>query len=69
MMSSTPERDRIADRFEWHTLPDGRQIKTVRIHASWGPKAAEMTAEERAAVINRVLDEKGESIYGPARDE
>lgn len=66
MTKTTPERDKLAERFEWQTLPDGRQIKTLRIHASWGPRAASMTEEERAALINRVLDQKGETDAGPA---
>lgn len=49
--SETPEMDRLIDRFFGD--PDK---KLVNFNAWWGPNAASMTAEQRAAAINKALD-------------
>ena len=56
---TTTERDRLAARFEPKTLPDGSTIQLVSIRPWWGPRAASMTPEERAKVLNDVMDQDG----------
>ena len=46
-MTDTPELDRLVKR-----LRGARNF-----HVEWGPRAAELTAEQRAAEVNRALDE------------
>jgi len=56
-MSETPETDRLVDRLFGDPLRE-----TVGFHVTWGPRAHELTSEERAAVLNAALDDPGEPI-------
>jgi hypothetical protein len=47
-MSETPELDRLKDR-----LAGARNF-----HVSWGPEAHTLTPEQRAAEINKALDQR-----------
>lgn len=51
-MTDTPELDRLKSRL-FHT--DGLRVRNI--HVSWGPLAHTLTPEQRAAEINRALDE------------
>lgn len=42
--------------------------QTRNVHFDWGPKAHNLTAEERAAMINRVFDEMDHPILGLAAE-
>lgn len=44
---------------EWlkRRLCDDEGRALVNFHVSWGPRAASMSPEERAAVVNRVIDQ------------
>lgn len=54
---TTPERDRLERRFiEGEALPDGSKRFLRWVHVTWGPKARKMTPEQRAEMLNEVID-------------
>jgi hypothetical protein len=44
-----------------------RLAKARNFHVDWGPKAADMTLEERCGVILKAMDERGEVADRPPR--
>lgn len=57
-MDQMPELSRLAERFKTvQTLPDGGKQKIIEMHAWWGEDGVFMSPEQKAALINRLIEE------------
>lgn len=66
---TTPERARLAARFEPQVLPDGSTVQLLSVTPWWGSMAASMTPEQHAKVLNDAMDQAGvRSEHFPAGD-
>lgn len=66
-MPEEPEQDRLRDRLDNWVREDGTVTRATMSHGTWGPGAEALTAEERAAIVNRMLDADAEDAKHTVR--